>query len=208
MIELLEQESQRKIEDCIEEAEKKTSAEIVVAIARKSGEYRDVCYLAGMILSLLSLSIIIFSPFPVHMHMVVPDVIIFFFIGYFLASRFPGLILLLTSSRRRDAQVRLAASVAFHDEKITATKDRTGILIYFSILEKQIEILTDIGIDGKVPRARWNHLRHEIHHILRGKKSVDELIKCVCSSGEILAEVLPATGDNVNEIPNRPRIRD
>ncbi len=209
MIDLLNGESQKKLEDCIAEIEKNTSAEIVVAIARKSGQYRDVYYLSGIICALLSLAVIIFLPFVViHSYMIIPDVVLFFLVGYFLARHYHGIIALLTSARRRNDQVRRAAHLAFMEEGVAATRNRTGILFYISLFERLVEIIPDLGIDGKIPRAEWNHIRHDLCEELNKKESLEKFLEHLCRGSQILREALPASGENPDEIPNRPRVRE
>ncbi|RME25398.1 MAG: hypothetical protein D6798_09055, partial [Deltaproteobacteria bacterium] len=96
---------------------------------------------------------------------------------------------------------------AFHQELVHATRNRTGLLIYVSALEKQVLVLPDVGLDARVPRAEWNglawgpasdpHHPHDLDHFLAGLRAV----------GEILARHVPALDDNPDEIANAPRIR-
>lgn len=209
MVELLSEDFQRKMEECITDVEKKTSAEVVIAVSRKSGEYRDTCYLGGMMLALISLCCIMFCPFfVVHPYAVIPDVIFFFLCGYLFSKHYPVVVYLLTTARRRNHQVQKAAEIAFLEEGVSATKDRTGILFYISLFEKRVEILPDLGIDGRIPRAEWNQLRHDLNNLMRKKGQGGKFLEHLCRSGAILEKALPALGENPDEIPNRPRIRN
>jgi putative membrane protein len=206
VIGLLVEASQREIENAVTEVEANTSAEIVVVIAHRSSHYRDIACCGGALLALLSLCFILFSPFTIHHYVVIPDVLLFFFLGAFLTSRVPVLCRLLTSAARREAETKRAAQVAFFEQGVSSTKERTGILFYISLLERRAEILPDLGIDGRIPRGRWNELSHEINSTLKKSLEVKEFLLLLKKSGALLAEALPATGHDDNQIPNCPRV--
>ncbi len=204
--EMLSQASQASIERVIADIEKKTSAEIVVAISKHSGEYRDVCYLSGIILTGISLIILILSPFDFHMYDIIPDVIISFFLGYYLCRVFPGLCRLLTTKRRRKEQVLRASHRVFFEEGVSATRQRNGILVYLSFFEQLVEIVPDVGIDGAIPRAEWHTLRHRVNALMRSGAAVDVLLQAISEGMNCLSQAFPPGEDNPDEIPNRPRI--
>lgn len=195
-----------QIEQAVAAAEKTTSAEIVVALARCSGSYRDIDLLAGAITAGLALFIILFAPFDVSPFLVVPYSAVFFVLGVLLANRIGGLRRLLTTGARLHDQVKEGAIVAFFDEGVSATRERNGIIIYVSVFESAVEILPDLGIDGKVPHAEWNRLRHQISGAPASEKP-GAILAAIRACGEILAGPFPPGEENPNEIPDRPRIR-
>jgi putative membrane protein len=206
MIGLLVEESLKEIERTVTEMEERTCAEMVVVIAHKSSHYRDVSFIGGALLALFSLCLILFSPLSIHHLMVIPDMLIFFFLGYFLTARIPALGRYLATPARCEAESKRAAQVAFFEQGVSATKERTGILFFASILERRIEILPDLGIDGRVHRGRWNELLHDMNNRMKVKLDVKDFTELLRKSGAILAEILPATGHNDNQIPNSPRV--
>lgn len=207
MYNLLEEESLHKIENCITDVEKKTSGEIVIAISLQSGEYRDVNYLTGIILALVSLVFILFSPFHIHTYFVLPDIMFFFIAGYFIPRFIPGIKRPLTSEKRRVTQSVSGARLAFFEEGVFATRERTGVLIYISLFERYIEIIPDLGVDGRIPRGRWNELRYSVNNTLKSNPCTDEIISFICKCGKLMEEMMPAKPDKADEIPNRPRVR-
>ena len=96
---------------------------------------------------------------------------------------------------------------AFVEERVSATRERTGVLLYVSLLEREVAILPDLGLDGRVPRAEWN----EVLHRLAGAGSLKDLEERFFEGLEQLEQRLPlhapAVGENPDEIPNAPRIR-
>ena len=203
----LKEEALKKLEDAVTEIEKSTSAEIVIVIARSSEHYKDISLTYGFILSMIVLAFILLVPWlELHYYLVTPCVIISFFLGYFLCSHSAFLIRLLAGAERKMDYVKRGAKAAFFDEHVSATRNRTGILFYISLFERRVEILTDLGIDGKIPRDKWNRLTMELTGILIERESVDRftdrLLKCI----DFLSGPFPPGEENPDEIPNRPRV--
>lgn len=202
---ILEAGSLNKIETKISEVEKKTSAELVVAIARESGSYRDVDFLLGFLLSLISLAFLIFSPWVFPPLLILPFSTISFAGGVFLSPHIPQLRRLLISKERHRRQVRMGLLAAFYELGVPATKERNGMLIYISLFEDAVEILPDYGIEGRIPQAQWNDLKRRL-----GKPSApgftEDFIAALERASELLAAAFPPGETNPNEIPDRPRL--
>jgi uncharacterized membrane protein len=91
----------------VEQAEAKTSAEVVVAIHPQSGRYRDVDYLFGGLLALAGLVFIVFNPWTLHPAYMLPvELSALFVIGTLGCSVCSPLRRPLTTARRRESQLR------------------------------------------------------------------------------------------------------
>jgi len=207
MKDFLKEEALKKLEDAVTELEKSTSAEIVVAISRFSESYRDVVLIFSYIMSAVPLVFILTAPWEFHYILIIPLMVLFFFGGYFLCHFYHPLMEILVSKRKKTAGVRKASRLAFYEEHVSATRERTGILFYISLFERQVEILPDLAIDGKIPRAHWNRLSAELSGALKEKEPVDMFAEKILSCAELLKSAFPPGEDNPDEIPNRPRIR-
>jgi putative membrane protein len=196
----------KAIEAAVAAAEERTSAEIVVAMSRFSGSYRDTDYLGGALLAAAGLVSMLFAPFTVSEVLVLPYCAALFALGAVLCGRVTILRRWLTTSARRFEQARQAATLAFLEEGLTATRERNGLLIYLSLFENSVEIVPDLGIDGKVQRAEWNRLRHDMAQAALAEKPA-AVLRAIEQCGAILATPFPPGADNPDEIPNRPRIR-
>lgn len=194
----------QRVQDAVGRIEADSDAEIVVVVARASGSYADVDLAFGGLLGLLSLAFMLYSPWVFSHAFILVDVLLFTLLGWWLSRR--GLRRMLTSAQRRRKQVEAAAKAAFVDFAVHATRGRTGVLIYLSQLERTGVVLTDHGIDGRVPRAVFTELRLG----LEAPVSYPALEEALFSGLELLAQRLPAhlpaTGDNPDEIPNAPRM--
>ncbi len=181
--------------------EQQTDAEVVVVAAPRSGLYRDVTMGFGLGLSGLLLLLAVFAPVTWDPIWLPAEMVLLFFVGSWAAQNLPGLLRLLTTSKRRHGQVVEAAAAAFHQEQVHATRARTGLLIYLSVMEQEVELIPDHGLDARIPHGAWNGVSWDA-------RSVDAFVQSLEQAGEVLAQYVPALeGDNPDELPNAPRIR-
>lgn len=193
------------ITNSIATAEEKTTAEFVVVIHPYSGNYRDVAYLIGAFIAWLTLIFILFSEQSFTDYVIPIELPIVFAITAYLAS-FTPLRRWFTSAKRRRQQVSIAAITAFYKEEVSHTRARTGVLIYYSALERNIEILADTGVLAAIPSPEWEKLLAQLLEKEKVAQPAQEIQGIITSLGDFLAKYLPATEDNPDELPNRPRI--
>ena len=190
--------------DCVKKIETTTDAELVLVVRARSGSYRHADYLFGALLAFAGLLFLLFSPFDFHQYWVAIDVALLFVLGAFVASRSNSLRRLLTSEKFRDEAVRTSAAAMFYEAGIANTNAEMGVLIYLSILERRLELISDRGVLKGVNALEWNQILSDLH--LAGRKPEPEtLLTTLASLGALLANHIPATGENPNELPDLPR---
>jgi len=194
-----------RIEQAVCKVEESTSAEIVVVVTPQSGSYLDRELLFGAAVGVLGLGFLIFSPWDFHPGMALVDFLATFAVATVLCHRSHLLKRLVTGAGRRESNVQAGLRVSFMDEGVGATLDRTGVLIYVSVLERAVRILPDFGVQGKLGDAPWNRIVKNAGTPSQNALG-DVLVRVVEEAGEVLAPVLPPAGENPDEIPNRPRI--
>lgn len=153
-----------RIRVAVHTAEQHTNAEIVPMIVRRSGLYRDAQHRAGIILALVTLTLlltteILWLPWGWHASnaaWLVLATMLAYGAGAWL-GRLSPLIRLLTSTDRMHQKVRLRAERAFSQHAVSQTRERTGVLILVSLLEHQVYVLPDHPLFQRVPRngGRW-----------------------------------------------------
>ena len=189
----------------IRDIEKDSDAEIVVAVRGRSGSYRHADYLCGAIVALLGLIFVLFSPFEFHTYWVPFDVVALFIAGAFVSSRTDWIRRVLTAKKLRAQAARIGAAAMFYEAGIANTSAENGLLIYLSLLERRLEVIADRGVLKAVPPLKWNNSVFELKRV--GKNPAPEnLVKAIRDLGCLLAEYMPATGENPNELPDGPRI--
>jgi uncharacterized membrane protein len=129
------------------------------------------------------------------------------------------------SERRHSAEIRVAIEVAldfgalrrikaprdramevFAELAVWDTAQRTGVLVYVLLAERNVEIVADRGLDGRVSEAEWRGVCEAIEQAFGGGRWRDGALSGVARITDLLAREFPATGPNPNEQPNRPAI--
>jgi putative membrane protein len=200
-----DQVASEALAQAVRDIEKESDAEIVIVVRGRSGSYRQADYLCGAIVAFGALLFVLFSPFEFHTYWVPIDVAILFALGAWVCSRTDTLRRLLTSKSSRAKAARTGAAAMFYDAGIANTLAENGLLIYLSLLERRLEVIADRGILKAVPALQWNNAVFELKRVGRAP-APEDLTKSIKELGLLLAEHLPATGENPNELPDGPRI--
>ncbi len=189
----------------VREIESQTAAEIVVVVRGRSGTYRQADYLFGAILALLGLIFVLFSPWEFHTYWIPFDVAALFVAGAFVSSRGDFLRRLLTTRQFRIKAARAGAAAMFYEAGIANTSAENGVLIYLSLLERQMEVIADRGVLKCAPPLKWNQVIFELKQLAE-QPDPSQLVAGLQNLGKLLSEHLPATGENPNELADGPRI--
>jgi len=189
----------------IGEIESQTNAEVVVAVRGRSGTYRHADYLFGAMVALIGLLFVLFSPFDFHTYWIPFEMIGLFVVGAFVSSRGDWIRRLLTTQSFRTKAARTGAAAMFYEAGIANTSAENGLLIYLSLLERQMEVIADRGILKAVPALKWNHAVFELKQVAEDA-TPEKLMSALREVGVLLAEHLPAVGENPNELADGPSI--
>jgi putative membrane protein len=190
------------VADLVSLIEQRTDAEIVVVVARRSAEYRDIPWMMATVGSAVLMAFVLFSPLEFHPWLIPLDAGLGFAAFWWIGTRDAIKSWLVTSSRREKA-VRDAAAAEFVREAVHGTPNRSGVLIYCSRLEREVVVIADMGVERAVPQAALAVASRRIPlDSLRGFcAGVEDL-------GKLLAEHLPHGPQSDGfDLPNRPRIR-
>ena len=214
----LSKEALGRVSQTIKRAEEKTSGEIVLAVAAESSDYSFWELFAAMIASLAAAICALplaneIKAFDEARNWSASDwtlPAIYVFAAFILVLVFFVLINALVPLDRlvipkffKDKMVSDRAMRAFAECGVYDTRERTGILIFVSYLEKQVRVLADEGIAKKIGPDLWrliaNGLAEEI-----GKNNVEAAFcEAVEKCGDLLAQYFPADkNDNPDELDN------
>lgn len=106
--------------------------------------------------------------------------------------------------RNQSAQDR--AIEVFSNLHIWDTEHNNGVLIYLLITDKDVEIVADRGIHGKVGTQGWETICGAMEELFRQGKFEEGVLYGIKAVSESLAKEFPSEGPNVDELPNRPVI--
>lgn len=203
-------DERERIRLAVDAAEQHTNAEIVPMLVSRSGLYRDAQHRAGIILVLVTLTIlltteILWLPWGWHASnaaWLVLATILAYGAGAWLGGLVP-IIRLFTSTDRMHQKVRLRAERAFAQHAVSQTRERTGVLLMVSLLEHEIYVLPDQPLFQRVPVERWSLVVEAAVGRLKAGDIVGGLCQSIQTCGVLLAEVCPGRpGDNPDELSN------
>lgn len=200
---LFNAEAVQAVEEAVGAAEQRTSGEIVPMVVDKSDAYPGVraagaavlAFAAGVGVLGLELDPWIWLP---------PVQIAVFALGAW-GLGYRRILRHLIPERIRAERVDRAARLAFLENGLVETRDRTGILIYISLLEHRVEVLADRGIDAVVDRGVWDGVVRGILESIRGKHAEEGLVAAIGECGDILAASFPPQPDDTDELDDRLR---
>jgi putative membrane protein len=207
----LDKEDLVEIEKAVVHAEMKSSGEIVPVLIRRSTPIGHVFPL--LFLSLISFVIVLgFDQKLKYFFDIGWGTEVFVVASLFLASYFLAKVeriqRLLTSNYDMNKEVIERAELEFYHSSIKSTKGQTGILLFISFMERQAVILADKAISAKCSAETWDEVIKILIEGIKQKNMKVGIISGINRCGEILAQHLPASPKNTNELSNRLVVRD
>jgi uncharacterized membrane protein len=103
----------------------------------------------------------------------------------------------------RNKSIRELSEKEFHRLGMHATRDKTGILLYLLLREKQFYILADAGIDSIVGQETWIKVSDEMQQKFKEGKFSEGIIWGIGRVGSILSEHFPIKAGDANELSNK-----
>lgn len=185
----------------VREVESASSAEIVVAVRRTSGSYRDASLVVALAFGLAALAVELFSPWPFSLEWMLVDPLLLGLAAGALSVHVPALRRWVTSPAERARRVSVHARSLFLERGVGATSGRTGVLVYVSLLERTARIVADAGVTSVVPPPAWSEGTTRIEHAARRMKAT-EVARAIAALVPPLAEHLPRSADDRNELPD------
>jgi len=109
---------------------------------------------------------------------------------------------LFLSRLRAEAETRQYAHAYFLDRQLFRTRRRNGILILVARFEHRVELVADIGFDGRVAADEWGSVIAPMVPLLREGRAEDAMIAGLDALDVLLASRDFAGGGGANELPD------
>jgi putative membrane protein len=197
--------TQKAVADAVERIESRTGAEVVVAVRPRSSVYRHTDYLVGFAFTMAGLCFFLFYPVTFDNDAFPIEALILFLAGVFISANVPDVRRLLTLPSVRHAAVTTAARAAMIELGITRTRERTGLLVYVSVFERTVEVVADVGLDELSKHDSFHAAVKSLNAAVH-PPHVDRFIAALESMGQALEACAPRRDDDVDELPNAPRM--
>jgi putative membrane protein len=202
------------VAQAIQDAESKTSAEIVPVIAGSSGRYDRPEDIVGLWLAIVGIIVVWFifpsakaeagswdTAEPVwELVALVAVTIVGFVLGAIIATRIGWLRRLFTPAKQMREEVFGRARQVFFDNRVYRTAAASGVLLYVSQYERMAAVIADQAIIDKLGQAQIDQTCADFTRLLSERTAVDALCETARSLGQRLSGVLPRAPDDVNEL--------
>lgn len=224
---MLNDDERRAIEAAVRAAELRTSAEIYCVTAPESSEYRETPLAWAAAAALLGPAVLLLAGVEVS----VPDILDggwsaaqvgdvaaaaargaligaillqgLLFVGVGLLTAWSPVRNAVTLRAMKRERVRRRARELFLAKNLSATRARTGVLIYVSVAERMAELIADEGVSNKVDAKAWDVPMAALVAGLKRGAAGEGFSEAVSLCADILAEHVPAdASDNPNELPD------
>jgi len=210
----LRKEDMKKIGSAVKKAESKTSGEIATAMIKESYNYAIYELIFAVVIGFVYFIVMMFFTGSIEQFLQgnfwdysVNYMIMFYGFSTFIVitlfyfiGNISSIDRLIVPKKILIQKVQERATRYFMESGVYNTKDRTGILIFISILERRVELLADSGINAKIPQEKWQSI---VDNIIKGIKQKDiatHLTNSINECGDLLVEHFPIQADDKNEL--------
>jgi len=200
----LDQGTKDRLNQAVEAVESCSAAEVVITVRARAGSYGDVGLVIGSVLADLSLLYMLFARQEFGLIWIAAIVPVVFILGWVLVRAFPGIGPACTPAAKVRDTVAVAARAAFVDLGVSATRGRTGVLVYVACTERQIYVVADLGILAKVPEGTWKAALSGIESVAIDRHfdpaSATRVAAAIEGLSGVLGEFLPRAEDDIDEL--------
>lgn len=209
---ILSQSDLDRISAAVKEAEAKTSGEIVPYVVEQSDPYEEALWRGAGFVAVLVLFSMFFAYrftdwwFPIGVRELALLVMLKASFGAAAVYFIPSLKRFFAGRDLMDRRVKQRAQEAFLSEEVFNTKERTGILIFVSLLEHKVFVLGDSGINAKVEQREWDVIVDEVIREIKSGRIAEGLVAGILSAGSLLQRKgVERRADDRDELANELR---
>ena len=199
---LITLEDRKRIERAVADAESRTSAEIVPMILEESDSYPHLALMGAIFGYVVLLAAALWLLPEIETLHQFAILIVGMFLGGLAGRYLAPFRRLLLSRHVAQTEVHQRAIQFFFEHGLTRTRDRTGILIFLSLLERRVQVIADEGIHQKAPEKMWDGVVDLVLDGVRRNDLAGGLIKAIERCGELAAQHFPRKPYDVNELPD------
>ena len=193
---------QERLSQLIADVESHTAGEIVTVVLHKCASYAAyrVAFSAILALLLTGLTHLAWPRFPT-MELLGAQVLLGLLLHWMFG--WAPLLRCIVPRRTQRHAVNDRVKQLFIERGVTETRDRSGVLILLSALERRVEILGDRGIHEHLGDDAWQTMVNQLASAVGDGKAADGLAKIIERLGQELSAKFPARPDDSNELSNR-----
>jgi putative membrane protein len=193
---------QTQLEDAIIDFENRCNVELVVVVKDRSDDYKDIELWVAILAATIALFIFFFTPPIYGDFLILTGYGLAFLLGLLAFRLFPKLKRPFISKKRRTRSAEIAARAIFQKAGLYKTAQHTGLLVYISLLEQQVTMIADFGIEKHLSTEELHQLKDAFQSIFKSNPADDSLIKVISDSIAVFEQRIPVLENNESELPN------
>lgn len=196
----LDDEARASFERAVAAIEAVSAVEVVVAVRRQSYGYRHVNTTIGILVAFAGLAAMLFAQYTFGLVSILIDPFVVGLVAGGLVELLPGVKRVLTPAAQRRMHVHRAARATFVERGVHATRERTGLLVYISWLEREVALVADLGLARGLPTEQVVRMEQALTaEITRGGAAVAGALEGLAAE---LAAAAPVGAHDIDELSN------
>ena len=204
MARLLSEAEAAQVAASVAAAERSTAGEIVVVVAEQSAAYgverARACFTFTLVVAVVVYSFVHAIP-PLW---VITGQVPVWLLSWWLSGQ-NGVVRALVPRAVLESSVASRAKQLFVDQGVTETRERSGVLLYFSEAERRVELVADRGIHERVGSEAWQALVAGAALAIRQGNAASGITAAVDAIAVSLAHHFPVRADDENELSDAVR---
>ncbi len=195
-----------KIARLISQIESQSHVELVVSIKSRVHGYAEYPFFVGTVLAFIALTYFRFSTDFYADWMVYTGTVFSFILGAIMVGGIPVLHRLMVGQNRLRKFTEIMARASFQKGGIHHTVDKTGVLIFVAVWEKQIMILPDRGVESAIPPGEWEQIQQNFQEVFQSSNPASAFIAKLEGMSVVFSRYIPQVDSDINELPDNLEI--
>ena len=207
-VHILTDQERSQLDQRIADVEKRTNAQIVLAVTERSDTYAELPWKAFALgAAVAGLGTVLFDLLRPGWHsnfavlLAVAAMLATGAVCALLCVALPKFARLFLDAHRAEVEARQYAQSLFLSREVFATRRRTGVLLLVSMFERQVVLLPDTGLGRELGPEAMRDIVHRMTTAMRAGQVLRALEKGLEGLEKNLAAAA-AAGPRENEIPN------
>ena len=197
-------EAKERLGNVVQAVESRSCAEVVISVRPWAQSWAGVDFGLAAAVAYTTLLYMLFAPQVFGLLWIALITPTAFGAGVMAARSVPGLRAALAGGPRLEEAVKRAAEARFVELGVTATRERSGILVYVGLTERRCKVVADVGVHARVPKDEWKKAAETVESSIAkhgvGAEGLAALCKAVEALGDVLEGPMPRAADDINEL--------
>jgi putative membrane protein len=186
--------------------ESQSHAEVVVVVKEHVNSYMQYPLGIGAICAFVALTYFRFAPDFFDEWIIYAGTIVAFVLGAAITAGLPGILRLLVGKNRLAKATEIMARAYFQKGGIHHTRDKTGVLIFVALFERQVAVIADRGVEMAIPPKEWEKIRRDLNAIFQTPNPASALLDKLAGLQAVFSQYVPQVADDTNELPDNLEI--